>query len=69
MTLETTDELTTEAIAVLFRKLGVAKTLRFLGQLNLGLGDFTARRQASDDSRTVAEIVEAIKKRRSGKGK
>lgn len=68
-TLETPDEVTTEAIGVLFRELGVAKTLRFLSQLNLGLGDFTERRQAADDNRSVAEIVDAIKRHRSDKRK
>lgn len=63
-TLETTDEVTTEAIRVLFREMGVAKTLRFLGQLNLGLGDYTREHQEGDDNRTVADIVAEIKKRR-----
>lgn len=63
-TLETTDEITTEALNVLFRELGVAKTLRFLSHLNLGLGDYTKQRQVAADDRTVEEIVAEIKKRR-----
>lgn len=65
VTIETTDEITTEAIQVLFREMGVAKTLRFLGQLNLGLGDYTLERQNAKDDRSVADIVAAIKKRRA----
>lgn len=63
-TVETTDEITTEAIEVLFREMGVAKTLRFLGQMDLGLGDYTRERQGSKDERSVAEIVAEIKKKR-----
>ena len=63
-TIETTDEITTEAIRVLFREMGVAKTLRFLSQLNLGLGDYTNERREANDNRTVADIVTEIKKRR-----
>ena len=64
-TIETTEEITTEAVQVLFREMGVAKTLRFLGQLNLGLGDYTRERQESVDKRTVADIVDQIKHRRN----
>ncbi|MGI9175265.1 MAG: hypothetical protein ACR2GR_08105 [Rhodothermales bacterium] len=37
-------EITREAIAVLVRELGVARTLRFLGQYRTGQGDYTAER-------------------------
>lgn len=66
-TIGTTDEITSEAIKVLFREMGVAKTLRFLGQLSPGVGDYTRERQESDDKRTVDEIVAEIKKRRDPK--
>ena len=37
-------EITREALAILTRELGVARTLRFLGQYRLGQGDYTAER-------------------------
>ncbi len=48
---EPLDRLTGEAIAVLTRELGVARTLRFLAQYRTGHGDYTAERTAllSDD--------------------
>ena len=39
-------EITREAIAVLVRELGVARTLRFLGQYSTGKGDYTAERHS-----------------------
>lgn len=63
-TTEETSEITTEAIDLLFREMGVAKTLRFLSRVNIGLGDYTKERQENPDPRTVAEIVEEIEKRR-----
>lgn len=37
-------EITREAVTVLVRELGVARTLRFLGQYRTGHGDYTAER-------------------------
>lgn len=62
-----TSEITAEAIQVLFREMGVAKTLRFLNEVSGGKGDFTNNRQKNDDDRTVAEIVAEIKKQRESK--
>lgn len=61
---EETNEITAEAIRVLFREIGVAKTLRFLSQVSGGHGDYTKERHDADDNRTVAEIVAEIKKQR-----
>jgi len=61
---EETSEITAEAIELLFREMGVAKTLRFLSQVSGGHGDYTKERQESPDNRTVAEIVAEIEKRR-----
>ncbi len=63
-TTKETSDITAEAIELLFREMGVAKTLRFLSQVSGGRGDYTKERQASDDKRTVAEIVAEIEKRR-----
>lgn len=37
-------EITQEAVSLLVRELGVARTLRFLGQYRTGQGDYTAER-------------------------
>jgi hypothetical protein len=63
-TTEETSEITAEAIRLLFREMGVAKTLRFLSQVSGGRGDYTKEREENPDNRTVAEIVAEIEKRR-----
>ncbi len=63
-TTEETSKITAEAIELLFRELGVAKTLRFLSQVSGGLGDYTKERQEKPENRTVADIVTEIEKRR-----
>lgn len=52
-------EVTREAVSVLVRELGVARTLRFLGQYRTGQGDYTADRERflSDDV-PLEELVE-----------
>ena len=45
------DKVTQEAVRVLVRELGVAQTLRFLGQYRTGAGNYTEdRRHVLDDS-------------------
>ena len=63
-TTEETSEITAEAISLLFRELGVAKTLRFLSRVSGGRGDYTKERQENPDQRTIAEIVAEIEKAR-----
>lgn len=63
-TVEDTNEITAEAIGILLREIGVAKTLRFLSQVSGGRDDFTKERQETIDNRTVADIVAEIEKRR-----
>lgn len=60
-TIEDTSEITAEAISILFREIGVAKTLRFLSQVSGGRGDYTKERQETVDNRTVEDIVAEIK--------
>ena len=43
-TTEETSEITVEAIRVLFREMGIAKTLRFLSQVSGERGDYTKER-------------------------
>ena len=50
-------EITQEAVAVLVRELGVARTLRFLGQYRNGAGDYTADRHEWLPDLTLEEWV------------
>ncbi len=63
-TTEETSEITAEAIRLLFREMGIAKTLRFLSQVSGGHGDYTKERQEMVDNRTVDDIIAEIEKRR-----
>lgn len=66
-TVEDTNEITAEAIGILFREIGVAKTLKFLSQVSGGRGDYTKERQETVDNRTVDEVVAEIMKMREQK--
>jgi hypothetical protein len=66
---EEMSEVTAEAIELLFREMGVAKTLRFLSEVSNGHGDYTKERQETQDNRTVADIVAEIKKQREANRK
>lgn len=60
-------ELTTSAIRVLCRELGVVNTVRFINQFTTGYGNYTEERDQIIGDLTVDEIVTEIKrKRRTG---
>jgi hypothetical protein len=50
-------EITHEAISLLSREMGVADTLRFLGQFASGTGNYTEERDALLGDLTLEEIV------------
>jgi flagellar motility protein MotE (MotC chaperone) len=56
-------ELTEEALTVLQRELGTAKTIRFIRQFSVGFGDYTAERAVQPEE-TLDELLDEIKKRR-----
>ena len=62
-------EITTTAIVLLCRKLGVVNTARFLNQFTTGLGNYTEERDDLLGEATVDELVAEIKQRREKKGK
>lgn len=51
-------EVTREAVSVLVRELGVARTLRFLGQYRTGQGDYTAEREQFLNDASLKELIE-----------
>lgn len=66
-------EITTEALQILCREIGVVDTLRFVRQYTTGYGDYTAQREqlfaGTTLDRIVAEIKDADKQNRSGQAK
>lgn len=63
--IKTLSELSHEAREVLYSNLGVANTLRFLGQFERGDGDYTEQRTEIQDQLSVAELGKKIRAFRS----
>jgi hypothetical protein len=61
------NQITHEAIQVLYQEIGVVNTVRFLNQFTLGYGDYTAERDALFADLTLDDILTAIKLER-GRG-
>jgi hypothetical protein len=57
-------EITTEAIRILYREIGVVDTLRFISQYTAGYGDYTAQREELFAGMPLDRIVSEIKERR-----
>jgi len=53
-------------INALIKDLGIIGTINFLRQFDMGYGDYTKERSEIKDDKTVADIVNEIKKRRNG---
>jgi hypothetical protein len=58
-------EITQEAINVLYQKLGVVNTIRFINQFTIGYGDYTEEREELFGDKTLDEIVTEIKQARN----
>jgi hypothetical protein len=56
-------EITTEAIKILYREIGIVDTLRFVNQYTAGYGDYTAQRDQLFAGMTLEDIISDIKKR------
>ena len=61
------NQITHEAIQVLYQEIGVVNTIRFLNKFTLGYGDYTAERDALFADLTLDDILTAIKLER-GRG-
>lgn len=58
-------EVTQNAIRVLCRELGLADTMRFVGQFTVGYGDYTAERDELFRGMTLDDMIAGIKQRRT----
>lgn len=58
-------EITHEAIKILYQKLGIVNTVRFLSQFTVGYGNYTEEREALLGHLTLDEIIAEIKQGRS----
>lgn len=67
MTMVITDNnaVTAQAISLLFREMGAAKTMKFLSEISGGRGDYTKEKQESSENLTVDEVVALIEKNRA----
>lgn len=57
-------EITTVALKVLYREIGIVNTVRFINQFTTGYGDYTQERQELFASMTLDDMVSAIKRKR-----
>jgi len=55
------NQITHEAIQVLYQEIGVVNTVRFLNQFTLGFSDYTAERDALFADLTLDDILTEIK--------
>jgi len=58
-------EVTQAAIRVLCTEIGLADTMRFVGQFTVGYGDYTAERDELFKDMTLDDMIAGIKQRRS----
>lgn len=58
-------EVTQTAIRVLCREIGLADTMRFVGQFTVGYGDYTAEREELFKDMSLDDMIAGIKQRRS----
>ena len=54
-------EITNQALHVLTKEIGVADTMRFLGQFSTGTGNYTEERAALFDHLSLDEVLSEIR--------
>jgi hypothetical protein len=57
-------EVTTEALKVLYKEIGIVNTVRFINQFTTGYGDYTQEREQLFADMTLDDIVSEIKRKR-----
>jgi hypothetical protein len=55
------NEITQQAIEVLFKEVGVANTIRFLNQFSTGYGNYTEERENLFEDLTLNEVLVQLK--------
>ena len=58
-------EITQDAIRILFREIGVVNTVRFINQYTTGCGNYTEERRELFAGKTLDELIDEIKQRRT----
>lgn len=58
-------EITTLALKVLYKEIGIVNTLRFVGQFTTGYGNYTQEREQLFADMTLDDIVSEIKRKRT----
>ena len=61
MTTKPLAEITEEALTLLYKRLGVVNTVRFLNQYGAGYGDYTKERETLFADLTLGDIIKEIK--------
>ncbi len=57
-------EITTEALKVLYKEIGIVNTVRFINQFTTGYGDYTQEREQLFADLTLDDVVSEIKRKR-----
>ena len=57
-------EITTEALKVLYKEIGIVNTVRFINQFTTGYGDYTQERERLFADMTLNAVVSEIKRKR-----
>ena len=65
--IEPLDELNDEALQLLMKELGVAKTARFLQQFTIGSGNYTEERKELFEDWTLDDVLEETRRRRKNR--
>lgn len=61
-------EITREAIKILYEKLGVVDTMRFISQFTTGYGNYTEERDTIFGNLALDEVISQIKESRKEEG-
>ena len=59
------NEITKDALTILYQEIGIVNTVRFINQFTQGFGNYTEERQLLFADLTLDDALEAIKRRRS----
>ena len=65
--IEPLDDLNDEALQLLMKELGVAKTARFLRQFTTGSGSYTEERKELFKDWTLEDVLEETRRRRGNR--